>query len=77
MFVVQVGQVFSTSDEKLASVCVWAAVGHREETCVCVFNLEVFIRKIFAPECTQASRAVTIEVVTALNHEVFDNSVKN
>jgi hypothetical protein len=49
MFTIQV-RSFSARDEKLTTVGVWASVGHRQQTALGVFQLEIFVIKLVSPD---------------------------
>lgn len=48
---------------------------HTQKALACVLKLEVLIRELIAVDGLPAS-AVTIGEVTALNHELLDNTVE-
>jgi hypothetical protein len=62
-------------DEELGAVGVGASVGHGQQTGAVVLQLEVLIGKLLAVDGLAAS-TVTAGEVTALEHEVGDDSVE-
>merc|ERR1711976_237583 len=66
----------SSSDKKLAAVSVRTSISHRKQTRLSVFHDEVFVGKFFAVDGFSAGSVVSGEV-TALAHELRDNTVKN
>ena len=61
--------------EKLAPVAVGPAVGHAQQPGARVFRDEVFVVEL-APVDGDAARAVSLEEVPALDHEIFDDAVE-
>ena len=66
----------SKSDEELRSVGVGTGVGHGEQASFVVLAVEVLIGELVAVDRDSTS-AVMVGEVTALGHEVVDNSVEN
>jgi len=65
----------NSGDEELRTVGVRAGIGHRQETGLSVLELEILVFELVAVNAFTAS-SVLVGEVTALQHEVWDNSVE-
>lgn len=66
---------FAAGDEELGAVRVRAGVGHREEARAGVAEVKVLVRERLSVD-RDAPRAVALEDVAALDHELLDHSVE-
>jgi len=64
------------ADEELGSVGIWTSVGHAEKALLGVLQLEVLIWEFFTIDGL-ATGAVVLGEVTALDHEVLDDTVED
>jgi len=65
----------SGGDKKLATVGVWSAVGHGQETWSNVFFDEVFVSEFFAIDGFSAGSVLSCEIAS-LAHKAWDDSVE-
>ena len=61
---------------KVRTIGVRAGIGHRQQVLLAVFVLEVFIVKFVAVD-RLATRAIEVGEVSALQHELWDNTVED
>ena len=66
----------SESDEKLAPICTWASVCHREQSTLIVLDIEVFIWELGAVDRNTTS-AIMIRKVASLSHEVLNHAMES
>lgn len=62
--------------EELRTVAIRACVGHRQKTRLSVFPLKVLVRKGLRAVDTRRARAVAVDEVATLAHEIFDNPME-
>jgi len=75
VLVVQPGCLF-VCDKELRAICVFAGVGHGEESLLCVREPCVLVVELGAVD-GHAARAVAVGGVTPLHHEFLDHAVED
>lgn len=66
---------FGEANEELTSIAVDSAVGHRESAEARVFKLEIFVGELCSINAL-STRAIVLGEVTALRHELGNDSMK-
>ena len=65
-----------TSDKKLATVSIRSRICHAQQTRLSMFIYEIFVWKWWWIVYRRFACAIVIQEVAALNHEVFDDTMK-
>lgn len=75
MFVVK-KITLGAGDEELATVSIFSAVCHAQQSGCVVLEVEILIRECAAVEDVDYSSAIIVYEVASLNHEVLNHSVE-